>query len=144
MNKILSLAQNYFQNIFIQFYYFKEEKNPELIPQETTCQEIMIHQNFITIKIPNFIEQINIILSINTLMVGQYLLLYRSGDLHTVTVGQQLLIYLSGDLHIITEGQYLLIYCSGRSGNLLIQNPLFEFVILNEEKRQSSYMSIHS
>lgn len=70
------------------------------------------------IKIPNFIEQINIILSINTLTVGQYLL-----------------IYLSGDLHIITEGQYLLIYCSGRSGHLLIQNPLFEFVILNEEKR---------
>lgn len=106
-----------------------------MIPQETTCQEIMIHQNFITIKIPNFIEQINIILSINTLTVGQYLLLYRSGDLHTVTVGQYLLIYLSGDLHIITEGQYLLIYCSGRSGHLLIQNPLFEFVILNEENR---------
>lgn len=78
----------------------------------------MIHQNFIMIKIPNFIEQINIILSINTLTVGQYLLLCRSGD-----------------LHIITEGQYLLIYCSGRSGHLLIQNPLFEFVILNEEKR---------
>lgn len=106
-----------------------------MIPQETTCQEIMIHQNFIMIKIPNFIEQINIILSIYTLTVGQYLLLYRSGDLHTVTVGQYLLIYLSGDLHIITEGQYLLIYCSGRSGHLLIQNPLFEFVILNEEKR---------
>lgn len=68
-------------------------------------------------------------------MVGQYLLLYRSSDLHTVTVGQYLLIYLSGDLHIITEGQYLLIYCSGRSGHLLIQNPLFEFVILNEEKQ---------
>lgn len=77
--------------IFLFSFIILKKKKPELIPQETTCQEIMIHQNFIMIKIPNFIEQINIILSINTLTVGQYLLLYRSGDLHTVTVGQYLL-----------------------------------------------------